>query len=312
MITKLALLFIVFAFARGNQNVCVLGTGSLGSAIARALSANSDVSVSVWNRSPSKAQALAQETKTIKVAASVAECVAKANVVLTVLMSGKHDLQVLEGVTHFPKDLAWVSITTTTPKEARANEVFATERKIIFSDAAVMGTPNSVGSPKLTILSSGSVPESVKKSVLERLGTIVSVPGGGDRASALDSALLAYMYGSYFGYLHGVALAQQEGLPIDLLHAFVENLNPALMGIFGATKHFYQSKDHAGEATALFSNAVFRSGIQLMLQQTRDNGAPNTSFLQAILELLKKAPQDSGVSALVDLELMPRNQRSEL
>ncbi|MGW1275199.1 NAD(P)-binding domain-containing protein, partial [Streptomyces sp. NPDC002491] len=75
-----------------HLTVSVLGTGIMGAAMARSI-ARAGHTVRVWNRTRAKAEPLAADR--VHVAASPAEAVEGADVVLTVLYDGPATLEVM-------------------------------------------------------------------------------------------------------------------------------------------------------------------------------------------------------------------------
>src|SRR5688572_16470357 len=79
---------------RGLERIAFLGTGTMGSPMARNL-LDAGFPVTVWNREPERAEALAEHGG--RVAASAAEAAEHAEVVITMIADGAATEEVMSG-----------------------------------------------------------------------------------------------------------------------------------------------------------------------------------------------------------------------
>ncbi|MFE9039994.1 NAD(P)-dependent oxidoreductase [Streptomyces sp. NPDC007818] len=190
--------------------VSLLGLGAMGTALARTwLTAGHPLTV--WNRTPARAEALAPEGA--KVADSAAEAVAASTLVLLCLLDDASVEATLDGVDLTGKDL--VNLTTTTPAEARARAAWAEERGARYLDGGIMAVPPMVGVPE----AGGYVFYSGSRELFELHRETLAVPVGttyvGEDpgfAALHDVALLSAMYGMFAGATHAFALIRRENI----------------------------------------------------------------------------------------------------
>ncbi|WP_411071223.1 NAD(P)-dependent oxidoreductase [Streptomyces sp. cmx-4-25] len=192
----------------GKTPVTLLGLGTMGTALGRAWLA-ADHPLTVWNRTPARAEALAAEGA--EVAGSAAGAVAASPLVLVCLLDDASVGAALDGVDLAGKDL--VNLTTTTPAEARARAAWAEERGARYLDAGIMAVPPMIGVPE----AGGYVFYSGSRELFERHRDTLAVPAGttyvGEDpgfAALHDVALLSAMYGMFAGAAHAFALIRRE------------------------------------------------------------------------------------------------------
>ena len=193
--------------------VAVLGTGIMGAAMARSL-AREGHTVRVWNRSPEKAEATAQDG--ITAAATVTKAVKGADAVLTVLFDTESVLAVTdELVDALSLDAVWLQVSTVGPAGARriADEVPQAHERLL--DAPVLGTRQPAEDGKLVVLLSGPKKARAKaEPVLEAIGSRTVVVGKKvGEASALKLACNSWVATVNAGTAQALALA--EGMGID-------------------------------------------------------------------------------------------------
>jgi 3-hydroxyisobutyrate dehydrogenase-like beta-hydroxyacid dehydrogenase len=207
--------------------IAVVGTGRMGSALASAFLSKGH-EVSVWNRTPTRARPLVEHGA--RLASSVLDAVSGSELTVAVL-SDYHasDLQLHTAeVSAALRGKTLLQLASGSPSEARVAAAWARERGVRYLDGAIMATPELIGKPESTILYAGErVLFEQHKELLELLaGTTAHVGNDHGQAAALDSALLVYMWGALFGALHGVAISQAEGIPLEQYIAFTKGLLP--------------------------------------------------------------------------------------
>lgn len=173
-------------------NVSVLGTGAMGAAMARRL-AEGGHAVTVWGRDPAKAAALAGSN--ITAATTVAEAVASADVVLTMVTDGPAVEQVAEQMLDaLPAEAVWLQTSTVGAAAADRLGELATARSRSMVDAPVSGTTAAAEQGKLTWLVSGPG-EAIEKArpVLDSLGSRTVVAGKAQEANRLKLVVNAWM-----------------------------------------------------------------------------------------------------------------------
>lgn len=135
--------------------VAFLGIGRMGQPMAANL-ARAGFDVRVWNRTPGRAQALADDGAVV--AASAAEAVKGATVVITMLADGAATEQAATGPDGFltaDPEMIWVQMGTVGVEWTERLAEIAAARGAVFVDAPVSGSEAPARAGQLTILASG-------------------------------------------------------------------------------------------------------------------------------------------------------------
>jgi len=136
------------------MDVAVLGTGTMGAPMARHLTSRAFGEIRVWNRSREKAEPLAGHG--CAVAGEVAEAVAGADAVVTMLADGDAVLAVLEEALPAMAEGAILVQASTIGLEATERVALATrEAGVTLLDAPVLGTREPAEQGELLVLASG-------------------------------------------------------------------------------------------------------------------------------------------------------------
>ncbi|MEU4691855.1 NAD(P)-dependent oxidoreductase [Actinoplanes sp. NPDC023714] len=195
--------------------VAVLGTGIMGAAMARNLVKAGHV-VHVWNRSRDKAEALEADGATV--AASPADAVSAADVVVTMLYDGDAVFAVMrEAAAGLQTGAAWVQSTTVSLDAVEGLARFAGEQGLVFFDAPVLGTRQPAEAGQLTVLAAGpGEHRGAVQPVFDAVGA--RTVWTGEDGSAGPSTRLKLVANSWvLAATHGVAeaLALAKGLGVD-------------------------------------------------------------------------------------------------
>lgn len=135
-----------------SPHVTLLGTGTMGAGMARNIAA-AGIPLTVWNRSPEKAQALADVAR---VAESVPDAVSGADLVLTMLYDTDAVMRTAElGEGHYAADAVWVQHSTIGAEGADWVGDCAAQLGLPLVDAPVLGTKQPAVDGDLVVLASG-------------------------------------------------------------------------------------------------------------------------------------------------------------
>ncbi len=193
-----------------KTSIAMLGLGAMGTALARTWLAAGH-RVTVWNRTPTRAAALAAEGA--RVADSAAEAIAANTLVVVCLLDDVSVDEVLAGVDLAGRDL--VNLTTSTPAQARTRAEWAREHGARYLDGGIMAVPPMIGVPE----AGGYVFYSGSRELFERHEHTLGVPAGATYvgedagfAALHDIALLSAMYGMFAGVAHAFALIRKEDI----------------------------------------------------------------------------------------------------
>lgn len=195
--------------------ISVLGLGSMGSALAHCLVKRGH-DVSVWNRSPEKADALGHAGA--MVCASADEAVAASEFVITCIKSHR-DTDALVGSLESPltgKTFCDMSTGGTEDAERLVSQL--TERGADCMLGMINAYPSGVGGADTVILAVG------RPTAWKRYGEIIRQLGGkssfvGETPSAL-AALFAGLFtvrqGFMFGMIYGALVCRKAGIPMQV------------------------------------------------------------------------------------------------
>lgn len=139
----------------GVRKIAFLGIGLMGGPMARRLLAAGE-DVTVWNRTRAKAEALA--TEGARVAASAADAVREADIVIAMLDSGSVVTDVLfaQGVADaLPRGSVFVDMSSIPPSVARDHAARLAERGVDHLDAPVSGGTVGAAEGTLAIMAGG-------------------------------------------------------------------------------------------------------------------------------------------------------------
>jgi 3-hydroxyisobutyrate dehydrogenase len=196
------------------MRVAVLGTGIMGSGMARSL-LRSGLDVTVWNRHPSRAAPLAADGA--RVAATAAEAVADADAVVTTLWDGDSVAEVMaDALPTAPDGILWAQASTVSLHDAcDLLPALADGCGARYIDAPVLGTRQPAEEGRLTVLAAG--PEALRDPITPVFGAIgartvwVSErPGDGTRLKLVANSWVATIVAAT---AQSIALAQ--GLSLD-------------------------------------------------------------------------------------------------
>jgi 3-hydroxyisobutyrate dehydrogenase len=206
-----------------RAEVAVLGTGIMGSAMARNLVA-ADLRTTVWDRSASATAALSQAGALA--AASPDEAVADAGVVITMLPTADVVNSVIfdGGVaTAFTQGAVWaqmgtIGVTATTQIAERLGEL---RPDVMFVDAPVSGSKGPAEAGQLLILASGpAAAQAIVGPAFSAIGRKTVWLGAAGQGSRMKLVVNAYMSILIEGVAEALELADRLNIdPADLADA---------------------------------------------------------------------------------------------
>jgi 3-hydroxyisobutyrate dehydrogenase len=192
--------------------VAVLGTGTMGAAMARSL-LRSQFNVTVWNRSPEKTKPLVDAGA--RLASSPADAVRDADIVLTMLFDSAAVLRVAaEFLPAARVGTIWMQSGTIGAVGMHGAAAAAASHQIPLVDAPVLGTKDPAEHAALTVLASGErAAIAALRPVFEAIGSRTIVVG--DRLGAASDLKLVcntWVASLTAGTAQSIALARDFGL----------------------------------------------------------------------------------------------------
>ncbi|WP_093607608.1 NAD(P)-dependent oxidoreductase [Streptomyces indicus] len=255
--------------------VTLLGLGAMGTALARTW-LDAGHPLTVWNRTPARAEALAAEGA--RVAASAAAAVAANRLVIVCLLNDASVDEALAGADLNGKDV--VNLITSTPAQARARAEWARERGARYLDGGIMAVPPMIGAPE----AGGYVFYSGSQALFDQYREVLAVPAGtsyvGEDAgfAALhDVALLSAMSGMFAGITHAFALVREEDIDLS---AFAQLLGDWLTAMAPAVHQeavHLKTRDFTSDVVSNLAMQV--AGNQTLLDTAEGQGISSELLL---------------------------------
>jgi 3-hydroxyisobutyrate dehydrogenase-like beta-hydroxyacid dehydrogenase len=273
-----------------NKKVAVIGTGMMGSTLARLLLKNG-YTVTAWNRSSAKLEPLVK--KGVVAAESAASAVAAGDVIVMCVYDYKaidSILQNKEVEAAFAGKLL-IQFTTGSPQDARNYASWTKKLGATYLDGAIQVAPAQMGRADTPILISG------EETVYREHETLLRVFGGGltwlgndaSAANVLDLATLSALYGAIVGFFQGALVAEAEGFDVSRYGEIVNGIMPT----------FGEFLQHEGRVIASGNFSVSQSPLKIsveaterILQHAREKKI-HTGYPVLMAKLLKDA-NDAG------------------
>ena len=257
-----------------TELTCV-GLGLMGSALARALLAAGH-KVTVWNRSPGKAEALVGLGA--KEARSLAEALAASPIVLICIDNYTSTRALLEpeGKAGHLAGRTVVSLTTGTPREAEELSSWVEAQGADYLDGAILPGPNEIGTATGDILISGDARAwDVAGPFLTCLAGRVRLVGQRVGAAAgLDFAWLTMSFIQFIGVAHAANICRSQGID---LQAFMDlwPFDPAPVDPETYTPELARRIKDADYAHPTATLQVWGEALGHIQAQARDAGIPS-------------------------------------
>ncbi|SPF05957.1 3-hydroxyisobutyrate dehydrogenase [Streptomyces sp. MA5143a] len=282
--------------------VTLLGLGAMGTALARAWLAAGHP-LTVWNRTPARAAALAAEGATV--ADDAAEAVRANSLIIACLLDDASVAEVLAGTDLTGRDL--VNLTTSTPEQARARAVWADGRGARYLDGGIMAVPPMIGVPQ----AGGYVLYSGSQDLFEQHRETLAVPAGttyvgGDAgfAALYDVALLSAMYGMFAGTAHAFALIRREDIDPTGFAPLLADWLTAMAPSVHQTADQLRSGDYTRNVVSDLAMQV--AGTPTFLETARQQGV-SPELLSPYFELMHRRLTEAGgkedLTGVIDLLL---------
>jgi len=281
-------------------NVTVLGTGLMGSGMARSL-ARAGLTVTAWNRTPEKARPL--EAYDITVAEDAESAVRDADVVVTMLFDAGAVEEVMSPLLGTLKDDAvWAQCATVGIEATEHLARTAGCRGVAYVDSPVLGTREPAENGQLIVLAGG--PEQTRGAVAPVFDAIGSrtvwvgdQPGAGHRLKLAANAWVLSITGAT---AQSIGLAARLGVEPRL---FLEAISGgALDCAYAQTKG---SAMIAGDFDASFSLAGALKDAAL-IERTANVAQSDGRLMGALLGCFEAAAQDDGDPNDLDMSAIVR------
>ena len=197
-----------------GERVGFIGLGSMGSKVVERL-LDAGYEVTGWNRSPGKAEALAERGMTV--AATAREVAASAPVVLSMVTDTKAVEQIAEGedgeVAGLAPGSVWADMSTIAPGASVAVAGRVADAGAAMLDAPVSGSVATLEAGQLAIMAGGT-PAAFERAepVFKAIGPKVRRIGDNGQALQMKVAINLALVVQVIGFCEGVALAERGGV----------------------------------------------------------------------------------------------------
>jgi 3-hydroxyisobutyrate dehydrogenase-like beta-hydroxyacid dehydrogenase len=269
-----------------NSRVAMIGTGQMGSALARAVRAGG-YAVTAWNRTPERAQALAGDG--IDVAATVLAAVEQADLILMCVMDPPSatalvtDAQVEKAL--MGKTL--VNYTTGTPLDAEAMASWAQAKGIHYVDGVVMCLPWEIGQAHALLVHAGSQEGFDRhQAALKMLGgQSMYVDKTAGSSAVIDSALLTFFYGSVMSACQAGLMADAYGLSFAKLVPMIERFLPTVVKMVQTAGRMSEDGNYSGTDADL--NLHYTNGLLTPFNLAKAAGV-RTDLYEALDKMMRE------------------------
>jgi 3-hydroxyisobutyrate dehydrogenase-like beta-hydroxyacid dehydrogenase len=269
-----------------QMNVSVIGLGAMGSTIAE-LYLKSGAKVTIWNRSPGKAERLVADGAAR--AAGVADAVTASE---TIVMCVANDEAVSEllaapGLGAAIAGRTLIQLTTISAETARSGARWTSEHGAGYLAGAIQAAPSQMGKADTPLLVSGAEHTfRAQRALLEQLaGGLVYLGPEPGAAATMDLATLSWVYGGMLGFLQGALILQAEGVDVASYGAIVRSISPSFGAFFEHEGKVIQSGDFA------ITESPLRISVDatLRLLRTAEQSAISTEFPALVSSFFQRA-----------------------
>ena len=208
------------------MNIAFLGLGIMGSRMAHNL-LKAGVKLTVWNRSQEASIPLAEAGA--QVASSVAEAVAEADMVFTMLAKPEAVEEVMmaagEGLSRMKPGSLWVDCSTVNPSFSKLAAQVADSHGVRFMDAPVAGTKPHAHNAELVFFVGGNTTDVEAASpFMDMMGRKVMHIGEVSKGASFKMLVNSMLAQSMLIFSETLLLGESMGLDPDFLLKMLPNL----------------------------------------------------------------------------------------
>jgi len=269
--------------------VSILGLGAMGSALAHCLIKNGHV-VSVWNRSPEKAEPLVQAGATV--CETVDDAVSASDLILTCIRGHRDVVGLISGAETPLEGKTICDMSTGDTKDAEELVSKLNERGADFMLGMINAYPSGVGSSDASILVVGQSETWDRYcAIIRQLGGKSAYVGETPAAlAALFAGLFSVRQGFMFGMIYGALVCRKAGIPMQV---FSDQMPATLKLVDDYYDLFSRTVPQGDFDTAEASLRVYALAQEDALKTFNSLDAP-AEFMQIMYEQTKAA-WDAGL-----------------
>ena len=269
-----------------NKRIAIIGLGVMGSVLAELLLFQNEP-ITVWNRTAEKSKPFVN--KGAKTVLTFSE-VLNTNDVIIFCISDYNAIYALveqDDAINALSNKSIINLTTGIPSEAQQMSAFFEQNNAKYLDGAILSYADQMGQKETTLILSGNKQEFENcKIILEIFGGNIKYLGEkSSSASALDQAVLSYMYGALAGFFHGVMIAEKEEIDVALFGAIINHTTPGMGHFIQHEAHQIKAENYDVTLASITTNA---STIR-HLNETSAYYNLNLDFPKLLLKSYQKA-----------------------
>ncbi|UAK33061.1 NAD(P)-binding domain-containing protein [Nocardia asteroides] len=237
--------------------VTVLGTGSMGYALAKAFLATGH-STTVWNRSPQRAAPLVDAGAHQQF--DIADAITASPLIITCLTTFQATRDSLTAAETELSGRTLITLNSGAPADARDFARWATGRGARFLGGAIKNVPAAVGKPDTLLYFGGdeAVFDEHKQTLRALGGDLVHLGAEPDLAALYESAVGATLLPALLGFFEGAAVLSARGLAAGTMVPYSIKWLQMIESLLPIMADEIDSRDYTrlGSSIALFHTAI--------------------------------------------------------
>ncbi|MGH9900017.1 MAG: NAD(P)-dependent oxidoreductase [Pyrinomonadaceae bacterium] len=268
------------------SDISIIGLGSMGTALARAL-LNNEHRITIWNRTSAKAEPLVRDGAVLASSAAAAVSASPTVIVCVTDYASSYGTLDTKEVTAALKGKVLIQLSSGTPQDARDGAVWAQKHGVEYLDGAIMATPIQIGRPDTPIFLSGTETTFRKSELILKslAGNLIYMGEAVGSASAWDMATLCCMFGAMFGFFHGARICEEEGLRVDSFGSMIAQISPVIGEMIKNEGEAIQAESYGNPEASM---EICAASGELFLKQARE-ARINAEFPVFLSGLFNKA-----------------------
>jgi 3-hydroxyisobutyrate dehydrogenase-like beta-hydroxyacid dehydrogenase len=281
-------------------DISVIGLGAMGSALAQTL-LQGGYAVSVWNRSPGKAEALREAGA--EIAETAAAAVAASPTTITCIASHDQTIELLESCAGELSGKIIIELSTGGASEAEKLAALLAAQGASWLIGIINAYPTAIGKAEtvLTVVGDPAVWQTCQDAIKTLGGSSAHVGTEAGMCAALFAALFTTRQGFMFGMIYGGLVCKAAGIPLDV---FAQQV-PVSMGVLPSYHQYFADTVPGGD----FDNppatmSTYAAALDDALSTFKSTGAP-AELPQLFSDLAHRGVdaglQDKALTALVEL-----------
>lgn len=284
-----------------EKKVSIIGLGQMGKKLAQ-IYIGDGYDVTVWNRSPEKAQDLNAH----RVASGVTEALDASDVIVICILDNSIVFDLINRAGSVLLGKTIINFTTGSPEEVKDLEASIKSAGGFYLNGAIQVAPEQMAMADTTILMAGNKSVFDKyRALLDKLGGNIKYLAENAAASpAMDLATLSWVYGSFLGLMYGVAFCRKEGINLDQYSTVIGEIAGSFLEFYKHEIKTIAENDYnitqspmaisiiasqriTDAAKSMGLDTRFTDSVAAMLANTKKHGLENEE-VSALIKIVEK------------------------